>query len=494
MSFLKSLENATSLTRTENGAVARNTTKSYLVDLFAQIGAMRTRNDRDIIEAFSRAYYEDELLAMKMLFYARDIRGGQGERRTSRIILKYLAKNKPNVLRKNIHLIPYYGRWDDILSLFGTPLEVDALELIQKQLKEDWESDSPSLLAKWLPSNNTSSKKTRNNARVIQEFFDLTERDYRKMVTKLRKKINIVETKMSAKEWRAIEYDKLPSKAGLQYRKAFMKRDEFRYQAFLDSLSKGERKVNASTLYPYEIVEKCHKWNLDLNEITLFDEMWKALPDYIGEKQEDSIAVVDVSGSMSGRPLDVALSVGMYLAERNKGRFKDYFLTFSQRPQLVKIHGKTVVDKVINMKKAHWEMNTNIEAVFDLILNTALKDNYSQDEIPKKLYIISDMEFDAATSSGGYWGHSRTSRVEKTLFEKIESKYNQAGYSMPQLVFWNVNARNEQFPIQMDRRGFQMVSGCSPSIFESTMSGEIRTAYDLMLDILNKERYDLVTI
>ena len=494
MSFLQSLENATNLTKTENGAVAHSTTKSYLVDLFAQIGAMRTRSERDIAQAFNRAYCEDELLAMKMLFYTRDIRGGQGERRTSRIIFEYLANSKADVLKKNLHLIPHYGRWDDLVKLLDTSLRSDALEIIRKQLVEDLGSEQPSLCAKWLPSLNTSSKESRRLAKVIQKHMKLTERQYRKMLSNLRRKIDVLERKMSANEWKAIEYDKIPSKAGLQYRKAFMKKDERRYQAFLDSLSNGERKINASTLYPYEIVEKCHKWGLTMDEVKLFDGMWNALPDYIGDKQEDSIAVVDVSGSMSGRPMDVAISVGMYLAERNKGRFKDYFLTFSQKPELVKIHGNTVVDKVLNMKRAYWERNTNIEAVFDLILNTAINDNYSQDEIPKKLYIISDMEFDSATRTRRGWGYSESPRVEKTLFEKIERKYNQAGYEMPQLVFWNVNARNEQFPIQMDRRGFQMVSGCSPSIFESTMTGKVVTAYDLMLDILNKERYDLVTI
>lgn len=501
MDMIKALHNETNVTHTENGAVARKTTNTYVLDLFAQIGAMRNRDERDIYGMFDKAFCEDPLLAMRTLFYSRDIRGGQGERRTFRIILKELCRRHPKVVRKNIELIPEFGRWDDLYELFDTSLEKAAGDLIAKQFLADMTSETPSLLGKWLKSENTSSKESRRLATKTRKILDLTSKAYRKSLSKLRKQINIVESKMSSKEWSTIEYDKLPSKAGLQYRKAFFRNDEERYKAFLDSLENGEVKVNSSTLFPYELVSKASRdsiYNrLPRQEVTLLDGMWKALPNYIGDKEEDSIAVVDVSGSMNGLPMEVAVSVGLYLAERNKGRFHNKFITFESKPQLVDVVGTTIVDKVNNMKSASWGGSTNLEATFDLILNMAVKYKMPQSEIPRKLYIISDMEFDSATDPS-YYGYgcryNNKPSVNKTLMNKIADKYKAAGYEMPNLVFWNVNARNSQFPMSMDDRGFQLVSGCSPSIFEATMKGEFLSAYDLMLNVINAERYHCVTV
>lgn len=490
--FLNEMRNRTNIAYTENDARAYATTKSSLLDFFGSGGALRTRDEQEIAAIFDRAFSEDKLLALKIAFYLRDCRGGQGERRTFRTILKHLAHRKPDIVKKNIDNIPFYGRYDDLYALFGTSLEKTVGEYMHKQLLEDLESDNPSLLAKWLKSINTSSKESRRLAYKTRKMFGMSPKEYRKTLSKLRKKINVVEKKMTNNRWKDIDYERVPSKASLIYKRAFMRHDEEGYSEYLDSLEKGEAKINAKTLFPYEIVRDCQKWDINQQEIRVLDELWKALPDYIGDKTENSIAVVDVSGSMEGLPMDVALSVGMYLAEKNKGSFHNKFITFSSRPQLVEIKGTTIADRIYNMKRANWEMNTDIEAVFNMILSIAVKNHLHQDEIPGKIYIISDMEFDAATGSGGYWDNRPT--VEATLFNTIEQRYSSYNYKMPDLVFWNVDSRHDQFPMSMDERGFQLVSGCSPSIFKATMAGEFLSAYDLMLSVINDERYDRVKV
>jgi hypothetical protein len=484
--MLKYLKQETNYTYTENGAVARATTGSSLLDFFAQAGAMRKRSEDDIISAFTKAFSEDALRALKALFYFRDIRQGQGERRLFRVIAKYLANHHTDVMAKNIHLIPEYGRWDDLYVFFDTPLEEKVGELIKEQFNKDLNSEHPSLLAKWLKSENTSSKESRRLATKTRKILGLSPKQYRKALASLRKKIDVVEVKMSANEWSKIIFEHVPSQAMLKYRNAFNRHEPDRYQEYLNSLSKGETKVNTKTLYPYQLVHKVGIgwWNkhLSLEEEKLLNEMWNNLPDYIGDKKENSIAVVDVSGSMYGTPIEVAISLGLYMAERNKGKFHNHFITFSECPQLQEIKGITFCEKVRNMADADWGMSTNIEAVFDLILNTAIKYNIPKEEMIDKIYIISDMEFNACVRGGN----------DKTLFENIRERYHQHGYELPRLVFWNVDARNQQFPMTMNDVGVQLVSGFSPTLFEQVMTG--KEAYELMLEILDSPRYEAITI
>lgn len=497
--FLDAFHQASNFTLTENNAVARATTNSALLDFFAQGGAMRKRSEAEIASEFDKAFCEDRLLATKLAFYIRDVRGGLGERRTFRIILRHLAKVAPEVVIKNLELIPHYGRWDDLYALFDTQIEKEAGKLMAKQLARDIESDKPSLLAKWLKSENASSKETKRLARKTQRLLGLPPSIYRKVLSDLRKKIKIVERDMSLNNWNEINYSAVPSRASLIYKNAFMKHDPERYLEYINKLKSGEEKINASTLYPYELVREAYKdiyktsGGLSQHERDIINSQWEALPDYIGEKTENSIAVVDTSGSMVGLPIQVALSVGLYLAERNKGPYHNKFITFSTRPQLITVRGSTFIDKVRNMiaDGRDWEMNTDIEAVFDLILKVAIENHLKQDEIPKKIYIISDMEFDEAT---GNFKRGIFIAVKKTLFMQIQERFETHGYEMPQLVFWNVDARNKQFPMSLDERGFQLVSGCSPSIFEHTIKGEFLNPYDFMLSILNSERYEDIRV
>ena len=488
--LLKSLEADTNFTLTENLAVARKTTNSELLNFFSVGGALRSREETEIVRLFDKAFDENPKFALKALFYFRDIRGGQGERRTFKAILKYLAgPNTRKWLAENLALIPEYGRWDDLFELFDTAVEPDVLKLICKQLNIDNGAKNPTLLAKWLPSENASSKESKRQAYKIMKYMHASPRSYRKNLSNIRDRIGVLETKLSANDWDKIEYSHVPSQANVLYRKAFKRHDAARYLAFIEAVKKGEKTIKAGVLYPYDIVRKCFEEDSDSRDT--LDVLWNALPDYLAGTQENSIVVADVSGSMHGLPMNISISLAIYAAERNKGVFHDRFITFSAKPELQKVVGTDIYHKVQNLSKAKWDMNTNVEAVFDLILDTAIRNKISQDEMIKKIYIVSDMEFDACASSNNTKPRHLTpeSPLPKTLFQNIEKKYKRAGYSMPLLVFWNVSSRNDQFPMSLDDRGFLNVSGSSPSIFTGLIKSEFKDAYGFMIDVLSSERY-----
>jgi hypothetical protein len=340
-----------------------------------------------------------------------------------------------------------------------------------------------------LKSENTSSKKSRALATRTRKALGLSSKDYRKTLSAVRRQIGLVEQKISSNEWGAIEYDKIPSKAGLQYRNAFRRHDGDRYEKFLEQVASGEKKINAGTLYPYEIVEKCgygygygRKTGEDIKSL---DALWNALPNYFeGNDGVRGLVCADVSGSMYGRPMEVSVSLAIYTAERNTGPFAGKYITFTGKPKLVTVKEGTIADKVNQVMRTDVGYNTDVKAVFDMILRTAQKGNFSQEDMPTHLYMVSDMEFDTANT-----GHA-----DERLFETIAREYKEAGYDLPFLVFWNVNSRNNQQPMSMDQRGFQLVSGCSPSIFSSLLSNKAVSAYDLMLEVLGNERYAPVRV
>lgn len=503
--MLNELKKELNITATENGALVRKTTYNSCLDLFALVGSVRNRESKEIITLFEKAYNEDQLTAMKILFYLRDIRGGIGERNTFRVIVKYMAGAHTTSMRKNLEFIPEFGRWDDLYAFIDTSLQNDALEIIKKQLSKDLESENPSLLAKWMPSENTSSSTTRRNATITRKYLKMSPKTYRKTLTKLRKKIDIVETKLCENNYKDIEYDKLPSGAGLKYKDAFFRHDEERYSQFIEDVSNGKTKINSSTLFPYELVREAQSYifeYLDYNEKiipyndkrTLLNEMWKALPDYVGNNDEDCLAVVDVSASMNGTPILMAISLGLYVAEKNKGAFKNHFITFSETPELVEIIGDDLVGKVDFMESSNWGYNTNLEAVFDLILNVAIKNKLPQSQLPSRLFIISDMAFDMAIQDNS-WVRHREKIDKETLFQTIAKKYKDAGYEVPTLVFWNANSRNDLIPaIEDDGIKVQYVSGASPRTFELLLKNETLTALDLMFEAINVERYNCITV
>lgn len=489
--FLEELQDRTNRTLTENLAETRKTTGSDVLDFFSKGGSLRKRDTNDIKRIFSRAFVENKLLALKCLFYIRDIRGGLGERRTFRVILNHLANHYPSVTLANIEHVPFFGRWDDLYAAFDTPIEEYVAQFMKETLIEDIKTvragvGHPSLLAKWLKSENASSDETKRLAYKTMEHFGMTPKDYRKTLSLLREEIGVVERLMSQNRWEEINFEEVPSQASRIYRDAFKRNQPKRYEKFLEDVSSGERKINAGATFPYEIIRPILKDNPDRTEIKMLDEQWKALPDYECT-EHNAMAVIDTSGSMfwdGGMPAMIALSLGLYFAEHNDSEvLGNKFITFSSQPDLVEIKGNNIEEKITNMKYSDWGRNTNIEAVFDMILDIAIKNELSPDEIPSKLYVITDLEFDRCV---------RDSSRKKTLFQKIESRFDDTPYDMPFLVFWNVDARNDQSPVKMDEAGFQLVSGASPNIFKWVVDTKATSPYELMLEVLSDDRYDRI--
>ena len=432
----------------------------------------------------------------------------QGERRFFRVCMNWLAKTYPEAAKRNMPFIAEFGRWDDMYCLMDTTLEKDMFALLKKQFVLDLSCETPSLLAKWLPSCNASSRQTIAKGNRTRMAFGLTQKEYRKALSVLRKRINVLERLMSAGKWDEIEFDKIPSKAGLIYKNAFARRDiiKKKYEAFAKDIN---TKVNAGTLYPYEVVEKAllvrnngnsygYSWMDDSTDRAMVNKYWDNLTDYFNGANLNALAVVDTSGSMHGTPINVAISLGMYCAEHAGGPFANHYISFASKPQLIECEGIDFVDKVHRIYRTNLVDNTNIEAVFDLLLDTAKWNNCSQDELPQNILVISDMEFDAAAGARSYYdyktGHYiRTSGMTRsnaeTVMEGIARKWAAAGYKMPHLIYWNCDARQNNIPM-LGNGPISYVSGFSPSIFQTIVTG--KTGYDLMMECLNKERYAVI--
>lgn len=467
MTIWNLMKQKTNKTLTENGATTFKSTDSKVLDLFAMGGALRKRSSEDIQNMFSRALAEDKLLAIKCLFYLRDARSGAGERRTFREGMKLFCEQYPEDAQKLVPLIPEFGRWDDLFYLEG--VEID--NVIRAQLEKDILSDHPSLLGKWCPSENASSEITKTQATQLRKQLGISSKKYRWMLSTLRAKINVVERWMSQGSWNGINYSQVPSKAALRYKDAFKKHDPRGYNKYLEDVEKGKSKINTSVLFPYEIVKKARTETDQTLEL-----MWKNLPDYTNGN-EKGIVVADTSGSMQGLPLDIAVSLAMYFAEKNEGVFKNKFITFSGEPTLQEVTGKTLNQKIRNLDKTEWTSNTDIQKVFDLILETAIEGNVKQKDLPGTIYIVSDMEFDFCASG-------------RTNFEDIKAKYAEAGYKMPLLVFWQVDSRHNNVPVMKEEKGVILVSGASASTFKTIMKKE--NPYEHMLSVLNSKRYKII--
>lgn len=484
--MLNKLKYEANKTYTENGAATYITTYSDNLDLFATIGALRHVGEEEIIRRFKMAYIEDADLAMKNLFFGRDVRDGLGERRTFRVCINWLAGYRKESVIRNLEQIAEFGRFDDLLSLMGTPCENEAVQYIEKCLKEDIEAMDQkrpvTLLAKWLPSVNTSNKEAVAKAKKIAKALNMREVEYRKTLSALRNHIRLIENNLREKDY-TFDYSKQPSGAMYKYRKAFLRNDSERYLDYLDKVNCGKAKINTGTLLPYEIIRPVVKmWGREVfteEERLAMDVSWNGLDDFTNE--DNALVVIDGSASMYGygapQPAAVALSLGIYFAERSKGAFKNHFITFSHSPKLVEIKGKDIVDKVMYCMEYNEVADTNILKVFELVLRTAVKNNLLQEELPKTIYIISDMEFNCCTQD-----------ADLTNFEYAGKLFRQHGYQLPQVVFWNVCSRNAQQPVKMNDQGVVLVSGCTPKIFSMVASG-LYDPYDFMMGVLGSERY-----
>ena len=477
MNFMDAMkaENNLRKTLTENGAVAYATTGKEMLDFNFKLAGYRKASEEEIQRDFGRVYYEDPILAMRFIFWVRDIRGGAGERRTFRACFKWLAEHKPEVVKAMIPLVAEYGRFDDILPLLDTSLRKDVSAYYKKQLKEDNKrrklNQPISLAAKWIPSLHTSSDESRRYAKMLCEDFGWDEQKYRKRLAKLRKYLDIVERKMSAKEWGEIDYNTVPSKANLIYNSAFLRNDEERRRKYLGDLQKGVAKINAGVLQPHEIVTNYTEDGWWSSSVKYYDEtleqLWKNLPDMT---VSNTLVVRDGSGSMcsgiSGRTtcLDVTTALTLYMADHNTGPWKGKFITFSSNPEIIDVSAeKTLHDKLDKVSHYGDCSNTDIYKTMKLILKTAVNNHMTQEDMPEMIVICSDMQFDG-----------RMFNLNKTLFEDIIDEFEAAGFKMPKICFWNINDRNERsIPLQQNDLGLILCSGFSVQIMKMFMSNKL---------------------
>ena len=505
--FVSAIEKEIAWKLTENGLDALNTTFDKCLDLFATIGALRTRTDNEIKDKFARAYYESPLTAVKILFYARDIDEGLGERRVFRLGLQWLADYKTADAILNISNIVKYGRWDDLYTLVGRgspALDEAVFNFIAHQWNADLtaytEGKPVSIMAKWLKSVNTSSAESKRLGKLTAASLGISEKDYRKALSLLRKRINIVETQMSNREWSAIDFNTVPGGAMKKYVKAFYAHEGDRYREYLDAVNSGkkivvngrevEAKINTKKLFPYEIIEKYTGGRLRAYSIKPeYEAMWKGLKDTINGVECNNIVIADTSGSMSGRPMACSVGLGIYFAERNTGPFHNRFMTFSSQPSWITLKdGMTLADKINSVPSI--VDNTNLEAAFDLVLQTAVNNHLTQDDMPKMLTVITDMEFDSCVEDNdGY-----RSRGKMTFYDKMKAKYAAHGYELPEVVFWNVCARQDTYHATAHKKGVRMVSGQATNVFKSLIDGKKHTPYDFMLEVVYADRYDSVVI
>lgn len=489
--------------RTENGAVSFKSSGSYVVDFFAHAGALRTGgNVTDVIRQFARAYDESPVDAVLAAFYLRDVRGGQGEREAFRLILLWLADNHPDTFAAIMHHIPEYGRWDDLVNM-GPHKNVTQyiVSFVNKQLRADIIAATlqkpVSLLGKWMPSENASSPATKDLAWFWMEKLGYVRRIngkqfgmhmYRKRLSLIRKQINIVERHMSANRWEDIDFGHVTSRSMFILRKAFAKHQPERWAAYIEAVKAGAKKINAATLFPYEIIEKIHG-----DDDTTLPLMWNALPDFFVNQGAKKVMVVcDTSGSMSGRPMEVAISLTLYAAERMTGAFADTAITFSAEPEFITINrNRSLGERDRILRRANSGLNTNFQAVFTLLLDTAVRMGVKQGDMPDVLFCISDMQFDQADGSALSPYYRNAEIRQPTNFEAIKAMYAAAGYEMPLFVMWNVRANgSDESPVMQKEEGVFLVSGCSPIIFKQALALDTRTIspYEAMMQTLQTER------
>lgn len=462
-------------TTTENGMPTHATSLNYNVDLFFRAGAMRNAKEDDIISLVSKAWNEDATTCLRILFWARDIRGGAGERKFFRVAIKYIANIDPHGISSVLTLIPFYGRWDDLLVFEDTHSEEFALSLIATAL-----DDKNSLCAKWMPRKGSFANK-------LKRFMKLTPKEYRKCLVNL---TNVVETAMCTNNWETINYEHVPSLAMTRYGSAFSRHTAGKFTGYIQALREGKTKINTGAIYPYDVTKA-----LDSNDAA--EELWKSLPNYLKDNTERILPLVDVSGSMSSpcggslRCIDVAISLGLYISERNDGSYKDHFITFSEQPELVHLTG-SLKHRYDQMSCSHWGMNTNLEAVYELILKQAVLHNIPQSEMPTQILILSDMEFDEATTKSLY-NPRFPAQIERlwspTAQEMITLLFSDAGYAVPNVVYWNLQSRSSNLPASFNETGVALISGFSPAIMTSLLNGSEMTPLSIMMKTINTERY-----
>lgn len=482
------------MTRTENGALAFKSTLDRCLDLFAVIGALRESKADRIEGLFEKAYRQNPLLATKILFYGRDIREGLGERETFRKLLTYMAHKHPEALVDNLKLIGVYGRYDDLYSFIDTPLEDMMWAVMKEQFEEDVRNlhagKNISMLAKWIKTADASSKATRRLGILTAGKLGYQVYEFKRIVREMRKKINIVEALMVQGNWDKINYSEVPGRAMMIYRKAFVNHDRERFSDFISAVASGNNKINAATLFPYDIVEKMmygesgHRFyrnDIDEESERVLEAQWANLPDYV-ESGTNAVVVADVSGSMSGRPMASSIGLALYFAERNTGDFHNLFMTFSDKSEIVTVKGKTLREKIYNASREDWGGSTNLRSAFERILAIAIKNKIPAEDIPKSVIVISDMEINYCSNRD--W----------TFYDEMKYQYESCGYELPNIIFWNVNSRNDVFHADKNRKGVTLCSGQSVTTFKQLIGSVGKTPVQMMEETINSERYEQISV
>lgn len=461
MTFAQAVQNTPVLDRTTNGMLALEASTDPVVDLFYKIGASRGKN---IVPEFERAYQFDSTLATRVLLWSRDVRGGAGERKLFRDVLVHLENLHPEMLERILPHISEFGRWDDLLVFNTKEFQDRAYALIAGAL-----NSVNGLCAKWMPRKGPIALALRN-------YLGLTPKQYRKLLVNL---TNVVETKMCAKDWNNINFSHVPSVAAARYQRAFGRNAPDAYAVYKQALTNGTATVNAGAVYPHDVIK-----TITAGDQTVARAQWEALPNYMGESAV--LPMVDVSGSMNcsvgGNPgltcMDVAVALGLYCADKNRGAFKDLFLTFTSTSKLEVLRGD-IVSKCSQLRKADWGMSTNLHSAFEAVLNVAVSQHVPQEDMPKYILILSDMQF------------NRCVNHDDSAMQMIARKYQNAGYTVPNIVFWNLHDYGT-VPVSAHTSGAALVSGFSPSIMKSILAAKEFTPRSVMLDTINQPRYCVV--
>lgn len=483
-SFLNELQYENRLKNTENGAIALDSLLNKVYQLFALGGAYRNRDEIDQIKLFDNAFGQNPELTLKCLFWIRDCRGGAGERQFFKRCIRRLAFSEPEIVKANLKEIVKYGRWDDLYALVDTPVEKDVFKLMGAQLVEDManlncedEKVPVSLLGKWMKSCNSHSAETRRLGHLTRHYLNLSEKEYRQMLTKLRARIGIIETYICQKQYDKIDFSKVPSKASLIYSDLFRENPELkdRYMTFIKN---KDTKIHADVLYPSDLVEKVYTSGRFEDADAAINKMWDALPDYMEGKNNKILCICDNSGSMTcgkgkTKPIYVSIGLSVYCAQRLSGDFHNSIVTFASNPKYFYFEDNmSFVDIVRTIRMNTINDSTDLMKTFDLLMSSYL--NSKEEDRPDTLVIISDMEINFC---------QRYNSKVKTIMEQCRKEWADAGLKFPKVVYWNVNARKDTF-LEDDTLGVSLVSGYSPALFKQILTG--KAGIELMLETLAK--------
>jgi hypothetical protein len=501
--------------QTANGAVAVSGTGNANVDLFVSScrGVKRERVE-ELVEA---AVEEDLLTTMKTLAYVRDSRGGRGEREIGRWMMAALAK-KPKLapqLAANLEALVELGRWDDLVAVTGTELEEQAVALFAKQLLADKAAlgageageagaqvgeaegtarkSSVSLVAKWFPSEGRSVDRKLKLASKVAKVLGVDKAGLRKQfLSPLRAHLELVETKMCKGQFDAIDFSHVPSlcmKMHSQPGKAFPNRCAEKFGQWKQDLAAGRNgaKVNASQLFAHQVVEGYWGGGYGAGATEVDPVLEKSWEQQQAQARElgslgKMVVVSDVSGSMHGTPMMVSIAMGILVSDVLPEPWRSHVITFEDRPQWHRVAGETLCEKVASLRDAPWGGSTNLQGVFDLVLQKAAQARLPADEMPERVLIVSDMEFDQACRDNS-----------QTNLARIQASYRAAGYECPKLIFWNVNGRTEQYPALCDEKDVSLISGFSASALKAVMGEEV-SPYLTMMEALSSKRYDPIRL